>query len=105
MRISHEELSMYTKFDKSLIKSLQNINKNKPIVKQIEASYNKIFTDIAKNLLYNTSINLKKSQKDKLRRKKKQIEKIITSKNKKTHINQVGGFLLPFILPLINQVV
>lgn len=92
---------MYNKLDKSLIKVLQNSNRRKPILDQVDKSLNKIFCDCARNLLYNPNLNLTNAHKSKLRKKKRQIEQLIRSKNKRKSINQVGGFILPFVLPLL----
>ena len=92
---------MYNKLDKSLIRVLQNSNHRKPVVDQVDKSLQKIFSDSARNLLYNQDINLTNSQKTRLRKKKRQIEQLVKSKNKRKSINQIGGFILPFVLPLL----
>lgn len=91
---------VHTQLEKCLLKTLKYCKSNKPLIDQINRSLIKIFRELNYNLKYNPNIKVK--NKKKLSSLKPTINKVL-SKHHKKHINQKGGLLLPFLLPLINN--
>ncbi len=96
---------MYSKLDKSVLHTLKFCNRKDPLLRQIEKSFIKVFTDSCNTLLHSPDVKIHKRHLKALRKHKPYINKILyNSKQRGNIINQKGGAILPFLIPLIASI-
>ncbi len=96
---------MYSKLDKSVLHSIRFCNRKQPLLRQIEKSFIKVFTDSCNTLLHSPNVRIHKRHLKALRKYKPYINKIIYNPlQRRDIINQKGGAILPFLIPLIATI-